>query len=150
MTHRKNSNCGSPQIWEWERWYINTHLSLDLLHGYVSSTLLATVVGTWESQELLTLALASPKNLSEMQDLSPAPDLLNLCPQRYTEGGEAVLLIENLVRVWPHHTQPVSFLCVSHCAKSFILLSHLILPSIPKGGNYNPWFTGEEVETWRG
>lgn len=99
MPHRKNSHCGSPQIWEWERRYINTHLSLDLLHGYVLSTLLATVVGTWESQELLTQDLASPKNLSEMQDLSPAPDLLNLCPQRYT-GTLKVEKLSFSLRTW--------------------------------------------------
>lgn len=64
------------------------------------------------------------------------PNILNHAPgiRKLTEGGEAALQASGIWQgVQPHHTQPMSFLCVSHHAKSFIL-SHLI-PCRPYKGN---------------
>lgn len=46
---------------------------LDSPRGHTFGTLLATTMGAQESQELMTRALASHRNLSEMQELRPRP-----------------------------------------------------------------------------
>lgn len=59
--------------------------------------------------------------------------------RKLTEGGEGALQAFGTWQgVQPHHTQPVSFLHVSHHAMSFLLLSHLIPYRPYKGGTIIP------------